>query len=346
MEFYHKGVTDSYPSGLAWLIVKALHARFKPQDAISTYEFSRALWSIKMQPKDSPDVMFSRIASLKSYYGVHDYDEQQLIAVVSNAVPTEYKVIIAVEERRHRKPLTFDQVETCLMSYWRRVYGEFGPQDHKKNSQVTFSAVASTPKTNPRFRCFNCGKPGHSIKDCPRGKKGKGARKKTDSKCGRCGRVGHATSSCWHDPDNASKRPAWLQEKIKKAGTGESSNVMADEKFEVLFVCCEIESPELNMQLFPKVLRLLSDPNIWIGDTGASVDMTPYPEGLIDTHPSDISVHVGNNSYTPATLCGKLPVIVCDNSGVEQYGASFSDMHLVPQAPYNIISTNAHLEIF
>jgi hypothetical protein len=36
MEFYHKGVTDSYLSGLAWLIVKALHARFKPQDAIST----------------------------------------------------------------------------------------------------------------------------------------------------------------------------------------------------------------------------------------------------------------------------------------------------------------------
>jgi hypothetical protein len=134
-----------------------------------------------------------------------------------------------------------------------------------------------------------------------------------------------------------------LQEKIKKAGTGESSNVMADEKFEVLFVCCEIKSPELNIQLFPKVLRLLSDPNIWIGDTGASVNMTPYPEGLIDTHPSDISVHVGNNSYTPATLCGKLPVIVCDNSGVEQYGASFSDMHLVPQ-PYNIISITQRME--
>jgi hypothetical protein len=42
---------------------------------------------------------------------------------------------------------------------------------------------------------------------------------------------------------------------------------------------------------------LLSDPNIWIGDTGASVDMTPHPEGLIDTHPSDISVHVGNSKF-------------------------------------------------
>jgi hypothetical protein len=64
----------------------SLHARFKPQDAISTYEFSKALWSIKMETKESPEVLFSRIASLKNYYGVLDYDEQQLIAVVSNAV--------------------------------------------------------------------------------------------------------------------------------------------------------------------------------------------------------------------------------------------------------------------
>jgi hypothetical protein len=47
MEFYHKGITEEHPRGLAWLIVKALHARFKPQHAISTYEFSKALWSIK-----------------------------------------------------------------------------------------------------------------------------------------------------------------------------------------------------------------------------------------------------------------------------------------------------------
>jgi hypothetical protein len=25
--------------------------------------------------------------------------------------------------------------------------------------------------------------------------------------------------------------------------------------------------------------------------------MTPHPEGLIDTHPSDISVHVGNSKF-------------------------------------------------
>jgi hypothetical protein len=63
MEFYHKGITEQHPSGLAWLIVKSLHARFKPLDAISTYEFSKALWSIRMEPKDTPDVLFSRIAS-------------------------------------------------------------------------------------------------------------------------------------------------------------------------------------------------------------------------------------------------------------------------------------------
>jgi hypothetical protein len=89
---------------------------------------------------------------------------------------------------------------------------------------------------------------------------------------------------------------------------------------------------------------LLSDSNIWIRDTGASVVMTPYPEGPTDTRPSDTSVHVGNNAFTSATPSGKLPVAVCDNSGTELYDAVFPEMHLVPEAPYNIISITQRME--
>jgi hypothetical protein len=65
---------------------------------------------------------------------------------------------------------------------------------------------------------------------------------------------------------------------------------------------------EGNDQLFPKSLKLLTDPNIWIGDSGASVDTTPTSDGLSNTQPSSITVHVGNNQHTAATHSGSLSV--------------------------------------
>jgi hypothetical protein len=47
MGFYHKGISEEHPSGLAWLIVKALHARFKPQGTISTYEIQKPYGVLK-----------------------------------------------------------------------------------------------------------------------------------------------------------------------------------------------------------------------------------------------------------------------------------------------------------
>jgi hypothetical protein len=72
--------------------------------------------------------------------------------------------------------------------------------------------------------------------------------------------------------------------------------------------------------------------------------MTPHAEGLTDTCPSDISVHAGNDEYTAATHCGRLPVTLCNNEGVELYDAAFPEMHLVPKAPYNIISITQCME--
>jgi hypothetical protein len=76
-------------------------------------------------------------------------------------------------------------------------------------------------------------------------------------------------------------------------------------------------------QMFPKVLHLLSDPNIWIGDTEASVDMIPVSEGLTDTRPCGISVHVGNNEHTAATHSGTMSVTLCNNTGLELYKSVF-----------------------
>jgi hypothetical protein len=99
----------------------------------------------------------------------------------------------------------------------------------------------------------------------------------------------------------------------------------------------EISLQMICAQRFPVALKLRSDANVWIGNTGASVDMMLVTEGLTSTRPCLISVHVGNSHHTAATHCGPLSVTVYDNTGMEVYGAAFPGMHLVPQAPYNII---------
>jgi hypothetical protein len=65
-----------------------------------------------------------------------------------------------------------------------------------------------------------------------------------------------------------------------------------------LEVCMKMQ----DTQMFFKVKQLLPDPNIWIGDTGASVDMTPASEGLTNTRPCGVSVHVGNNEQARLRL--------------------------------------------
>jgi hypothetical protein len=96
--------------------------------------------------------------------------------------------------------------------------------------------------------------------------------------------------------------------------------------------------------MFPKVMKLLSDPSIWIADTGASEDMTPASEGLTKSRPCDISLRVGNGEHTAAKHSGSLSVTVCNNAEVELSAAAFADMHLFPQAPYNNIIITQRME--
>jgi hypothetical protein len=68
------------------------------------------------------------------------------------------------------------------------------------------------------------------------------------------------------------------------------------------------------------------------------VDMTPEPEGISDSHPCNVSLHVGNSANTSATSRDHCLSPVATRPEWKLYDASFPDMHLVPKAPYNIFS--------
>jgi hypothetical protein len=111
-------------------------------------------------------------------------------------------------------------------------------------------------------------------------------------------------------------------------------------KFE--FLCCGISRH--GFANVSNLHQITTGPNIWIGDTGASVDMTPCADGAIETKPSNVSIYVGNSANTAATHCGKLHVTICDNTGKDLHDASFHNIHLVPEAPYNTISITQRME--
>jgi hypothetical protein len=81
----------------------------------------------------------------------------------------------------------------------------------------------------------------------------------------------------------------------------EVSHVAASSnKIELL--CCGVVdevhmSNTADQQKFPTSIKLLQDHNIWIGDSGASVDMTPHPKNITDCQPSNVSVHAGYSQH-------------------------------------------------
>jgi hypothetical protein len=96
MKFLYKGITADYPSGLTWKVRASMFKRFKPMDDTSKLEMSQALMMIKMGPKESPSTLFTQICTLQNRYGVYDTDEQQILACIANALPREYKAILAI----------------------------------------------------------------------------------------------------------------------------------------------------------------------------------------------------------------------------------------------------------
>jgi hypothetical protein len=101
----------------------------------------------------------------------------------------------------NRKKTTTDQWTSGMQCYW---YWKLG---HK--SSDCKRRAASEPKLL---------KPGSKITGAPCGGGGGGDGSKTQDPCGRC-KGKHLTKNCYHDPANASKRPAGWIVKTKNVGT-------------------------------------------------------------------------------------------------------------------------------
>ena len=98
--------------------------------------------------------------------------------------------------------------------------------------------------------------------------------------------------------------------------------------------------------MFPDSDDLLQTPEIWLGDTAATADMTPHRKGMnkVTNPPGDVHVVMGNKQVEKSTAIGSISSIVCDNQGNQKFNVKMTDVALVPDCAFNLFSLSKRLK--
>ena len=91
--------------------------------------------------------------------------------------------------------------------------------------------------------------------------------------------------------------------------------------------------------IFGNDLGLLSDPNVWIVDTGASLSSTGHADGMVNLRMGvDSHTTVGNGNRVKPKGTGSIPVNILNKRGIEVGSALMTEVNLMPGSPFNLLS--------
>lgn len=91
---------------------------------------------------------------------------------------------------------------------------------------------------------------------------------------------------------------------------------------------------------FPDNMRLLNDPNIWIGDTAASVHTSPYQHGMTleGNTVNNGSITVVNGITEKTAMYGNISGTVCNKQGAKVGRAKLTHVAYSPNMKFNLCS--------
>jgi hypothetical protein len=87
-------------------------------------------------------------------------------------------------------------------------------------------------------------------------------------------------------------------------------------------------------------MRILNDPNIWIGDTAASVHTSPYQHGMTpDSKTVNIgSIMVGNGITEKTAMYRNISGTVCNKQGAKVGRVKLTQVTYSPNMKFNLCS--------
>ena len=339
-----KTKTADYPCGIAHESVTNLKAKFAKVDAFVATELRTRLSKVKMMKREHPSVFFDKITVIKEIADKLTADQLTLseyMAQVFKGTLAEYRQGLRDTKNRHAGALTLDHMEDEVLDLYR--LHKLGEEDEEEADETALSTPgAGWSNGNFLGECYNCHKKGHRAHECPEKKQGRGGNskgKRTKKKCRRCNRAGHLEAACWEDENNAAKRPnGWTSREVTSVTAG-SNNTQGSAQDE--FMLMTVESMK-----FPDSMKLLTDPNIWIADTGATTDSTGYEWGVIQTKKGDENDDIvdASGKTMKSSIIGNLPVTKIDCAGKEEGNMTLQDVSVVPTGKYNLFSVTKRLK--
>jgi hypothetical protein len=290
-----------------------------------------------MKKEQDPASIFEQLSSIKNRYNMKKsmIDEADLITVVLNAAPKEYQAVLTNEQLRLADALSLEHLSVAMNAHWRNINKSIAQKSEGEN-EIVLSAFAGV--------CFVCNKRGHKAHECPdkkansyRGPGGNpGGSGKFAGKCNNCGRMGHKFADCWQHEENKAKRPAGYR--MAATPAAEQSHSTIDGHKNEIILCG---------MTFTDTPKMLTDPNIWIADSAATVHTSPHDFGMHDIVAAKASdaITVGNGQNEKANKVASITGIRCDKHGNELGQSTLTDVTHLPTGMFNLFSLTKMMKL-
>ena len=360
--------TDEYPVGLAFQFWKRLNEKFAPKKGFQGKNIQDKLRKLKWKKDSAPGEFFEDLAGIENL--ARELDEtdavrsRDFVSKVVRASPKEYRQVVSDTINQHGEDnVTVEQLEDACQEFYDRFHGTSSDEDESESGDE--AALITEDKEDMKGKCYNCGERGHRANKCPHPKKkGGGSKKKMTGNCFLCGQKGHIAANCWENPKNASKRPNNWKSRLEIGAATEDKDSAKDEVVLCSFIKSEekkeegsignwtdveVQDKELSLVAevgdFPEKNELhLCHPNIWIADTGASVNVKSSVQHLINKKSPKGKCTIFDNGGVgrQPEVAGDFKFEQLDKDGQAVQKGTIKDVMASDKYAYNLLSVSRY----
>jgi hypothetical protein len=303
------GEPPQWPYGQIHLALKELYDTDRPKSRLDRIQLDIDKLSIKMTDGEHSDVLFEKAMMVQKKYRRRrtklTWDEviSCVVTGASSAYQTEFTTKILEMDQEPDGQV----VLTALKKLGNELYlagslSRTNVESSHEMSLIQFSKKkTTTDQWTSGMQCYWCWKLGHKLSNCKRRAAGKpklpkpgskitaapcggggggGGGSKTQAPCGRC-KGKHLTKNCYHDPANASKRPAEWIVKTKDVGS-----VAIDSDSSGSYV--KVHEPDFSIIAIERPSQA-SNNGPWLFDTGTIPTIAEKAVELVTIKPVTVS---------------------------------------------------------